>query len=110
MSDYHPLESIHGVDALVEESREHPLAIFKHSTSCPVSSLAKARVDKALRQEEITFPVYFLDLLRHRNVSNYVAEVFGVRHESPQLLVIDDGEAAYHASHLAIDPAAIHIS
>ena len=44
-------------------------------------------------------PVYFLDLLQHRNISGGIAERFKVHHESPQLLIIKDGECIYETSH-----------
>ena len=44
-------------------------------------------------------PVYFLDLLQHRNISNTIAEKFKVHHESPQLLLIKDGECIYETTH-----------
>jgi bacillithiol system protein YtxJ len=46
---------------------------------------------------------YFLDLLNHRDVSNAIADRFGVYHQSPQLLVIKDGKAIFDASHESID-------
>ncbi len=107
MADYHTLRSAADLEAVLELSHSERVAIFKHSTTCPVSSLAKARVDRALRADDLKVPVYLLDLLRHRSVSNLVAEELKVRHESPQLIVVDGGRAVQHASHLAIDPAAI---
>ena len=53
-------------------------------------------------QLEIPVDYYLLDLLRHRDVSNAIAEKFGIRHESPQVLVIRDGEVVAHASHFDI--------
>lgn len=107
MDDYRRLDRPEDIDALREASRGAPFAIFKHSTSCSISRLAKSRLDKALRAGEIPVPVYLVDLLRHRDVSNRVAEALGVRHESPQLLLVSDGEADYVASHLDIDPYAL---
>lgn len=107
MSNYLPLESAADFEAAVEASRRHRVAILKHSTTCPVSSLAKNRVDRAIQQKSLALPVYYLDLHRYREVSNLVAERLAVRHESPQLIVVDDAKAVYSATHLAIDPAAV---
>lgn len=73
--------------------------IFKHSTRCSISLMAKKRVelDEDLLTEDVD--CYFLDLLAHRHVSNFVAETFQVHHESPQLLVIKDGECILDQSH-----------
>jgi bacillithiol system protein YtxJ len=49
-----------------------------------------------------TIKPYFLDLISYRSISNAVADSFGIRHESPQLLIIYKGECVYHASHMGI--------
>ncbi len=49
-----------------------------------------------------TAPVYYLDLIKHRDVSNAVEDKLAVKHESPQVLVIKNGKCVYHASHNAI--------
>ena len=107
MADYRTLASPTDFEALLAASRAGRVAILKHSTSCPLSSLAKNRLDRALAEGQLDLPVYYLDLLRHRGVSNLVAAELGVRHESPQLIVVDKGAAVYASSHLAIDPAAV---
>ena len=96
------LESLHDVEALIERSRTRPCLILKHSISCPISSLAKNRLEKQWDIEADELEPYYLDLIRHRDVSNYIASEFGVRHESPQVLLIKDGSCVYDASHLDI--------
>jgi bacillithiol system protein YtxJ len=70
-------------------------AIFKHNTTCPISK----NVRNDLEQEADTIPnlqsVYFLDLLAHRDLSDAIAEKFNVEHQSPQLLLIKDGQCTY---------------
>lgn len=46
--------------------------------------------------------LYFLDLLRYRDISNAIAQRFNVRHQSPQVLVIENGTCSTHASHYGI--------
>lgn len=73
--------------------------IFKHSTRCSISMMAKKRFEFdwiAIPEET---PLYFLDLIAHREISNKIAEVFQIHHESPQLLLIKDGECVYETSH-----------
>jgi bacillithiol system protein YtxJ len=74
-------------------------AIFKHSTRCAVSSMAKSRVE---REWNFDMPIYYLDLIRHRDVSDLIADTTHIEHESPQLIVFKDGQAVYHASHNGI--------
>ena len=85
---------------MIARSGAKPQVIFKHSTRCSISSVAFQRLQKAQQPEGIDF--YYLDLLAHRPLSNRVAEVFKVHHESPQVLVIKDGKCIFDESHLGI--------
>src|ERR1700761_2504264 len=76
--------------------------IFKHSTRCPISMMAKRRFEMDMDKLPIDMPLYFLDLIQYRDISNRVAEDFNVYHESPQMLVIKDGECVLDQSHGAI--------
>jgi bacillithiol system protein YtxJ len=84
-----------------EKSNTRPQLIFKHSTRCVLSSMAKNRLDKSSRPTDIDF--YFLDLIKHRNISNQISREFNVYHESPQVLLIKNGESVYDQSHSGID-------
>ena len=84
-----------------EKSNARPQLIFKHSTRCSISSMAKNRLDKSSRPDGMDF--YFLDLIKHRNISNKISREFNVYHESPQVLIIKNGESVYDESHSAID-------
>ncbi len=93
---------------VIEVSKTQPVFIFKHSTTCSVSRMALDRLERQWKpQENVPATAYFLDLLRHRALSNQLAEVFQVRHESPQVLVIKNGRAVYHESHYGITHAAL---
>lgn len=85
---------------IVTRSQTKPQVIFKHSTRCSISAVALQRMQKAKQPDGLDF--YFLDLLAHRPLSNKVAEVFGVHHESPQVLLIKDGKCTFNESHLGI--------
>jgi bacillithiol system protein YtxJ len=73
--------------------------IFKHSTRCSISMMAKRRFEMDWSQLPDEIPLYFLDLIQHRDISNQVASTFSVHHESPQLLLIKDGECILDQSH-----------
>lgn len=88
------------LDAIRQQSMEQPVVIFKHSTRCSISSMAKGRLDRSTAPEGVAF--YYLDLIRYRNISNKIAEVFHVHHESPQILLIRNGECTYDESHNGI--------
>ncbi len=85
---------------IISESQNRPQVIFKHSTRCSTSAVALQRLQKMDQPADIDF--YFLDLLAHRSISNRIAEIFKVHHESPQVLVIKDGTCIYDESHLGI--------
>lgn len=88
-------------------AKESVFAVFKHSTRCSISSMAKSRLE---REWNLDFPVFYLDLLNFRSVSNLIAQQSGVEHESPQLLVFQNGEVIYHGSHSGIMVDEIPIS
>jgi bacillithiol system protein YtxJ len=73
--------------------------IFKHSTRCSISMMAKRRFELDWDNLPTDMPLYFLDLIQHRDISSQVAQVFNVHHESPQLLLIKDGECILDQSH-----------
>jgi len=106
--NWHPLNSNDEVLALSERSKQVPCLIFKHSTSCPISSIAKMRLEGSWDFPTEELEVYYLDLLRYRSVSNFISEHFAVHHESPQVLLIRDGVCTYDNSHLDINVAEIH--
>lgn len=86
-----------------EESTEHPVLIFKHSTRCSISSSVLNRLERGWDKEKLpNIKPYYLDLIAHRNISNCVANEFGIHHESPQALIIHKGQCIYHVSHMAI--------
>ncbi len=87
--------------AQLEEIKEDAgySVIFKHSTRCSISMMAKKRVDMELDDLPASVKPYFLNLLAHRDISNEVAESFSVHHQSPQLLLIKDGECILNQSH-----------
>lgn len=91
-------------ESQLEDIRNHsslrPQVIFKHSTRCATSSLAKNRLERSSVFPDANF--HFLDLIKYRTVSNKIAEMFSVYHESPQVLLIRNGECIYDESHNAI--------
>lgn len=95
-----PLTNEEQLELIKEKSKTTPQIIFKHSTRCGTSSLAKGRLEKATPPEGIDF--YYLDLIAYRSISNRVAEDFRVHHESPQILLIKNGDCVYEESHISI--------
>ncbi|MFK7899156.1 MAG: bacillithiol system redox-active protein YtxJ [Cyclobacteriaceae bacterium] len=85
----------------IELSKEKPVLLFKHSTRCSISSMALSRFERAWDTDEIE--PYFLDLIVYRDISNEIASTLNVEHQSPQALLVIDGQCVHHASHTTID-------
>lgn len=100
------IQSEDDINEIIEKSKIEKCVIFKHSTRCSISSMALSRFENGW-DEHNTQNLYFLDLIQFRPISNAIAEKFHVKHESPQVLVIENGEVLYHSSHNAIDPKII---
>lgn len=94
------LNALQQLSSIKELSNTKLQVIFKHSTRCSISSVAKNRLEKNAFPENIDF--YYLDLIKHRDISNHIAESFDVYHESPQVLLIKNGECIYDESHSGI--------
>jgi bacillithiol system protein YtxJ len=88
------------LETILQDSFQHDQVIFKHSTRCSISVLAKNRLEKFVGSHDLTF--HYLDLLNHRALSNAIADRFSVEHASPQVLLIRNGECIYDESHHAI--------
>lgn len=88
------------LETVVNQSFTQPIVLFKHSTRCSISSMAKARLEREDNWESASF--YYIDLLKNRDLSNAIAKNFDVHHESPQIILIRNGECVYDASHNAI--------
>lgn len=84
-----------------EKSKNKAQLIFKHSTRCSISSIAKNRLERETPPENVDF--YYLDLISYRELSAKIAEEFSVFHESPQVILIKNGECSYDESHSGIN-------
>lgn len=100
-----PLNNLSQLETIADDSYKHPQVIFKHSTRCSISSMALNRIEKSAAPEHVDF--YFLDLVVYRTLSNVIAEKWSVEHESPQVLVIQNGKCVYDNSHNGITMQAI---
>lgn len=95
-----PLTSKEALHTIKERSNQRPQVIFKHSTRCSISSMAKSRLERSETNPGIDF--YYLDLISYRDVSTAVSELFDVAHQSPQVLVIKNATCIFDESHTSI--------
>ncbi|WP_085516501.1 bacillithiol system redox-active protein YtxJ [Marivirga sericea] len=98
------LDNQESLDRIIEESQQQAVVIFKHSTSCSISSMALNRLERSWNDNEMSeVKAYYLDLISYRDISNAVAEKFGIMHQSPQILLIKNGTCVYDDSHMGIN-------
>ena len=95
------LDKLSQLASIKEASYNQPQVIFKHSTRCAISSMAKSRLERNQFPKDV--PFFFLDLIKHRDISNKIENDFNVDHESPQVLIIKNGECVYDESHSGIN-------
>lgn len=91
------LDSAESLDELFQKSHTQPVVLFKHSVSCPISAEVYREVAAAVEAD-----VNLVVVQSARGVSNAIAERTGIRHESPQAIVLKDGKPVYHASHFDV--------
>ncbi len=100
------LNALSQLEAIDAASRKGPVLIYKHSTRCNISAAALSRLERAwTATNDAEQTTYYLDLLAHRDISNAIAERYGVEHESPQTLVIRDGRCVHVEAHFGINYA-----
>ena len=94
--EFQSLESLEQLDEIVVSKGNS--IIFKHNTTCPISRNAKRKLQEDGDLLPDNTPVFLVDLIANREISNAVANKLNVKHESPQLLVIKDGKCTYNES------------
>jgi bacillithiol system protein YtxJ len=97
-----PLTTLGQLDAIKELSNKETVLIFKHSTRCVISKMVLRQFEKKFVTSDKKVHLYYLDLLNYRTISDEVGYAFQVLHQSPQLLVIQNGVVVAHASHYDI--------
>lgn len=94
---WNSLSSETEIETLVKESFHQPIVIFKHSTRCGISRMVLKQFEQEFDLPTVKF--YFLDLLNYRTLSQTIASRFQVVHESPQIIVLENGNVTQDASH-----------
>ncbi len=109
MAETSRIDSLSELDRLIERSRSAPVMLFKHSLTCPISSAALRQYQRFLGERPADDRAVYglIEIQNAREVSNQVASRTGVRHESPQALLLSGGEVVWHASHGSIRAEAL---
>ncbi len=117
MAEIQRIESLPALDELFETAKEKTVWIFKHSLTCPISGAAWGEFRRFVADQPADNPAgnpadngavfALIEIQYARPVSNAVAERTGVRHQSPQAILLRDSRVAWHASHYDIDLKAL---
>jgi len=91
------------LEAALAESQRRPVLLFKHSATCGISAQAHESLEQWLAGQADPPPVYVIEVRTHRPLSAAVAQRFAIRHESPQVLLVDHGSVTWHASHFHVN-------
>jgi bacillithiol system protein YtxJ len=94
------------LEALLAASQQHPIALFKHSTRCPISAAAQAHVERFLLAHPAALCARVL-VVEQRPLSLHIATRITLAHQSPQFIIILQGQVAWSASHQAIMTASV---
>jgi bacillithiol system protein YtxJ len=101
------LSTIEQWTALRAMSPQRPVIILKHSMTCPVSIAMFYRVEEAEQKGRYAVPIHMVVMQRSRDLARQIATDLNGEHASPQVIVMHNNRAVYHASHFEIDPDAL---
>ena len=92
-------ESENDVGQIFERSSEKPQLIYKHSNSCSICWFAKSEIEAASDSIQELADLHFINVVKFRQISNLIAVKSGIIHQSPQVLIIQNGKVVWNASH-----------
>ena len=84
---------------ILENSESNPVIIFKHSNNCGASSDTSEMINKGLEQEKIKYPVYIVTVQNMPVLSKKIEDYFNIKHETPQVILLNKGRIEYVANH-----------
>ena len=101
------LVDIAALEAAIAESRERPVVLFKHSRHCGISHEALDELHSHLTDAGVEASYNLITVQSHRQVSDEASNRLGIRHETPQAIVLRDGRPVWSASHFKITANAL---
>jgi thioredoxin 1 len=97
-----PLSDVAELDAAIAESHERPVLLFKHSRTCGISCEALDELHSHIEAAEAFAAYKVITVQSHRKVADEIAARLGIRHETPQAILLRDGRSVWNASHFRI--------
>lgn len=107
VEEWNTLTGESAVEEAISRSENKPQLIYKHSGRCSVSLFSKSNLEQHAAEISKVADMNFVDVIGSREVSDYIARTLNVRHESPQAILLDQGEVIWHASHGSVKSAKI---
>lgn len=90
------------IESIIKNSDKKPQLIYKHSNRCSVSFLAKQQLEEVAEEISDIAKLYMIDVIHQRDLSNAIASELNIRHESPQVIILKNGEVIWDGSHWEI--------
>ena len=103
-----PVQRLDELEQLIAESEKRPLLLFKHSYSCGISAEALDELVEHLSAPTPDVRYAIVTVQTHRDISNAVAARLGIRHETPQAILVRGGKAIWTASHFRVNAASLN--
>lgn len=100
-----PVKTSETLEQAFKHSGREPVVLYKHSATCTLSARAKQEIIKLSEPDDP--PVYQITVQTARPLSNEVAKRFNIRHESPQIIVLDNQQVVFHTSHQDVTAEAV---
>ena len=102
MESIKEIQQIKELEDALAKSSDKPVLLFKHSLTCPISMRAYNELNSYLKEADPEVSYNLITVQRARPLSNEVAARLGVRHETPQAILVSNGREVWNASHFAI--------
>jgi bacillithiol system protein YtxJ len=100
--DFPELLTLDDLDRVMASTETQPVLLYKHSLTCGTSAFALEQLTQ-LEQSDVPVPIHLVPVQTARAVSDAIAERLTLRHESPQLILVDHGAVSWHTSHLCVN-------
>jgi len=108
MNELMPLSDLAALEAAIAESTERPVLLFKHSRTCGISCEAFDELREHLSSALRPVAYKLITVQSHRRISDEVTARLGIRHETPQAILVKDGRPVWSASHFSITADTLH--
>lgn len=96
-----PVTTIAQLEQVMSDTASDPIVLFQHDPYCPISQYAYQQMRR------LTYPISLINVSQHHDLTEAIEERTGIRHESPQVIVLKQGDASWSASHYAITQEAV---